>query len=100
MTTPENLNDLSAVQPGVPPWPRVEFRGEARPEPACRRERYEKEFAYVFGQSRRDVELVLFRRYDGYSQANDDKAVFGVELRLRDDLGYETHIVKLGSNEE
>jgi hypothetical protein len=101
MTSPEVVSDLSNVTPGVPPWPRVEFRGEARPEPSERRERYERDFAYLFGASRHDVELVLVvRRYEGYVQASDDKAVFGVELRLRNDLGYETHIVKLGSEEE
>jgi hypothetical protein len=97
----EGPDDLSDVKPGESGWPRVELRGHARPHPPARREKHEKELAYVFGTSRPDVELVLVvKSYRGYSQADDSRAVFGVELRLRNDQGYETHIVKLGSDAE
>ena len=46
------------------------------------------------------IMIEAVKRYDGYSLPSDDKAVFGVELCLRDDLGYETHIVKLGLDRE
>ena len=58
---------------------------------------WSRELAYVLGRDRDDVDLVLvIRRYKGYA-VSDDKIVFGVELRLRGERGYETHIVEIGS---
>jgi hypothetical protein len=94
-------DDLHDVTPGANSWPRVEFRGQARPEPAARRQRREKELAYVFGTFRSDVELVLVvKEYFGYAKPSDDKVISGVELRFCDGKGFETHIVKLGTDDE
>ncbi len=101
MTCRELPDDLSQVTPGVPPWPSVDFRGQVRPESDDERQRLAREFSYVFGHARADVEHVLvLDRFGAYSPPDDDKAVFAVELRLRDGVGYQTHIVKLGSDAE
>lgn len=94
-------NNLSDVTPGEHGWPGVDFRGLIRPESTSDCDRYAKELSFVFGTSRKDVERVLVvETYGGYSKATSDKAIFGIELCLFGDLGYETHIVKLGTEEE
>jgi hypothetical protein len=101
MPTVEGPDDLSDVTPGEYGWPRVEFRGRARPGTDSRRAQYEKELSYVFGTAWSEVDLVLVvEPYAGYSQASGDKDIFGIELRFRGSLGYETHIAKLGTDAE
>jgi len=97
----EGPDDLSDITPGENGWPRVEFRGRARPGTDSRRAQYEKELSFVFGTAWSEVDLVLVvERYAGYSQTSEDKDIYGVELRFRGNLGYETHIAKLGSDAE